>query len=177
MGQVNAPRMGFRTRLVAAAAIIAAAWVPTGTALADDSVAYAITGVEVWATDKVATFAGAAEGASGDVAAWTARIEHTIKTQPLGRITGGSATVVTSGLHAIGGRFSRGTLRLVDDGGPDCGNLKHSVKARLVDVVRSNSGRLGTGTLHATLIHYRVKILGLCFAWSASVSGWMSLSF
>jgi hypothetical protein len=177
MGQLNAPRIRFPARLVAAAVVVAAALAPTGTVLAADSRAYAITGIEVWATDTVATFAGKAEGRSGEVGAWAASIEHTVQTQPSGKITGGWATIVTSDVRVINGRFSRGTLRLVDGGGSNCGNLKHVVKARLVDVIRSNSGSKGTGMLQATLIHYRVKILGMCIAWSASVNGMITFSF
>jgi hypothetical protein len=106
-----------------------------------------------------------------------ARIEHTVKTQPKGRITGGWATLYTSELHRIHGRFSRGRLRLVDDGGTNCGDLRHSVKARLVEVTRSDSGATGAGRLKATLIHYRVEIFGTCVAYSASVSGSITLSF
>jgi len=118
-----------------------------------------------------------AQGSSGDVASWGARIEHTVQTQPSGKITGGWATLYTSELHRIHGTFSRGTLRLIDDGGGNCGDLRHSVTARLVDVTRSDSGATGTGRLQAILIHYRVEILGNCIAYSASVSGTITLSF
>lgn len=177
MGRVNAPRVRFPARLLCTVVVLASVWVPSGTALADVSTGYVISGIEVWATPTVGTFAGAALGTSGDAATWAARIEHTVQTQPSGTITGGWATLVTSERNQIHGRFSRGTLLLIDDGGPNCGNLRHSVTAKLVDVARSDSGGTGTGRLKAILTHYRVNIFGNCIAWSASVSGLITLSF
>jgi hypothetical protein len=46
-----------------------------------------------------------------------------------------------------------------------------------VYVTRSDSNVIGTGRLQAILIHYRVEILGNCVAYSASVSGTITLSF
>jgi hypothetical protein len=157
--------------------VLAAVLVPSGTALADVSGSYAIVGAEVWATHTVGTFVGAAQGSSGDVASWVARIEHTVQTQPSGKITGGWATLYTSELHRIHGRFSRGTLRLVDDGEGSCGDLRHTVKGKLVEVTRSDSKLIGRGRLDAILIHYRVEILGMCIPYSASVNGSITLSF
>jgi hypothetical protein len=116
MRQVRRPRLG-PARFAFVAIALVAALVPSGTALADVSSSYQIVGAEVWATHTVATFVGAAQGSSGDVATWGARIEHTVQTQPSGTITGGWATLYTSELHRIHGTFSRGTLRLIDDGG------------------------------------------------------------
>ncbi len=176
MRRLRTPRFG-PARLFLGVIILAAALVPSGTALADVSGNYTILGAEVWATHTVGTFVGAAQGSSGDVATWGARIEHTVRTQPSGKITGGWATLYTSELHRIHGRFSHGTLRLVDDGGGNCGDLLHSVKGRLVDVTRSDSDVTGTGRLEGILIHYRVEILGMCVPYSASVSGSITLSF
>lgn len=176
MRRVTRPRFG-RASSFLGAVVLAAALVPSGTALAEVSSSYRILGAEVWATNTVGMFVGAAQGSSGDAATWGARIEHTVQTQPSGRITGGWATLYTSELHRIRGNFSRGTLRLIDDGGGNCGDLRHSVKARLVGVTRSDSDAKGTGQLQAILIHYRVEILGNCIAYSASVSGSITLSF
>jgi hypothetical protein len=176
MRHVRRPRLG-RARLFLGAIAVVATLVPSGTALADVSSSYHIVGAEVWATRTVGTFVGAAQGSSGDVASWGARIEHTVQTQPSGTITGGWATLYTSELHRIHGTFSRGTLRLIDDGGGNCGDLRHSVKARIVNVTRSDSNAIGTGHLQAILIHYRVEILGNCIAYAASVSGSITLSF
>ena len=56
----------------------------------------------MWATHTVGTFVGAAQGSSGDVASWGARIEHPVQTQPTGRITGGWATLYTSDRGHLG---------------------------------------------------------------------------
>jgi hypothetical protein len=177
MSRLDDPRVRRAPRWLLVGVAVVAILVPSGTALADVSTRYAILGAEVWATPTVGTFVGGANGSSGDVASWAARIEHTVQTQPGGKITGGWATLYTSELTRIHGRFSHGTLRLVDDGGSNCGDLRHIVKARLVHYTSSDSDVIGTGRLEAVLIHYRVEILGMCVAYSASVNGTITFSF
>jgi hypothetical protein len=147
------------------------------TASAAVSSSYAFSGYEVWATSTVGTFAGTATGSSGDHAAWKAAIQHTVATIPVGYITGGYAQLLTSDLTTIRGTFSGGQLRLIDDGEGICGNLTHKVRGTLTDVVRSDTGAVGTGLFTGRLVHYRVQILGSCIAYSASARGTISLYF
>ena len=149
----------------------------SGVARAHVSETYAIVGAEVWATPTVGTFVGEAVGSDGDLAVWRASIEHTVKTQPSGRITGGRAVVRTSDLTRVVGVFTRGRLVLIDDGGAGCGDLTHRVRGRLSDVARSDTNAVGTGRFRAILVHYRASILGHCFAYSATVRGAISLTF
>jgi hypothetical protein len=149
----------------------------SGTAYAHVSPRYLVFGVEVWATPTVGTFVGEAVGSDGDVAVWRASIEHTVQTQPSGDITGGRAVVRTSDLTRVTGKFKRGTLRLIDDGGDGCGALTHRVRGRLSRVTRSDTGAVGNGVMRAILVHYRVSILGRCIAYSATAEGTITLSF
>jgi hypothetical protein len=149
----------------------------SATATAHVSRAYAIVGVEVWATPTVGTFVGEAVGSGGDLAVWRASIEHTVQTQPFGLITGGRAIVRTSDLTKVTGRFTRGRLVLIDDGGEGCGDLTHRVRGRLRGVTRSDANAVGTGRFRAILVHYRASILGHCIAYSATAQGTITFEF
>jgi hypothetical protein len=138
---------------------------------------YDFSGVEIWATSTVGTFAGRAEGSRHDSATWVASIVHTVVTQPQGSITGGYADLVTSDLTHVHGDFIGGTLTLVSTGSGSCGNLTHDVDGMLDDVTRSDSGRIGTGSFVGTLIHYRTWVFGSCVTYSASASGRITLHF
>jgi hypothetical protein len=138
---------------------------------------YDFTGVEIWATSTVGTFAGSAEGARHDSATWQASIEHTVETQPQGYITGGYANLVTSDLTRLHGDFTGGTLTLVSTGSGSCGNLTHDINGILDNVTRSDSGRVGRGSFVGTLIHYRAWVLGSCVIYSASASGRITVHF
>ena len=100
MRRSDDPRDRRAPRWLLALVAVVAILVPSGTALAVVSTRYAILGAEVWATPTVGTFVGGANGSSGDVASWAARIEHTVQTQPGGKITGGWATLYTSSCTA-----------------------------------------------------------------------------
>jgi hypothetical protein len=173
---VSRTRLQLRAPLVVALAIAASLATPAPASAAVSS-SYAFQGLEVWATTTVGTFVGTATGSAGDQAAWKAAIEHTVVTQPFGYITGGYAQVVTTDLTKVRGNFSGGRLTLIDDGEGTCGNLTHRVRGTLTNVLRTDTGRTGTGLLVGKLVHYRLRILGVCIAYSASARGTISLSF
>jgi len=106
-----------RTRLTLAlvCALVPALLLPQS-AFAAVSARYAFTGLQVWATSTVGTFAGAAVGSAGDGATWKAAIQHTVQTIPSGSITGGYASLLTTDLTRVRGDFSTGTLTLVSTG-------------------------------------------------------------
>ncbi len=54
-------------------------------------------------------------------------------------------------------------------------NQRYAVHG-VLDDVGSGAARRGTGTLNATLTHYRTKIFGHCVTYSASISGSLSLA-
>lgn len=169
---------GLRARASVLVALVAAgALAFPATASAAVSSSYAFHGYEIWATSTVGTFTGTAKGSDGDQAAWEAAIEHTVETIPVGYITGGYAQLTTSDLTYIRGDFTGGTLRLIDDGDGSCGNLTHRVRGTLANVVRSDTGAVGTGLLRGKLIHYRTRILGVCVIYAASASGTIYLYF
>jgi hypothetical protein len=159
-------------------AVLVAALALPATTQAAVSRSYTFNGYEVWATSTVGTFVGTARGSAGDLAAWRAAIEHTVEISPTGEITGGYAELRTSDLTLVRGDFAPGgKLRLVSEGSGSCGNLTHEVKGNLVDVVRSDTGAVGTGRLVGTLVHYRTSILGRCVNYSASANGKITLNF
>ena len=165
-----------RALLAVLAAIVATLGTPS-TASAAVSSSYSFIGAEVWATHTVGTFVGEANGSRGDIAAWKAAIEHTVKTIPFGDVTGGYAQLITTDLTYVRGTFSGGRLWLVDDGPGSCGDLTHKVRGRLVNVRRSDTGAIGTGLLIGRLVHYRVSILGNCIPYSATARGTIYLYF
>jgi len=169
------PSLWTRLRFAVPLILIASLALPAA-ASAAVSKSYAFSGIEVWATATVGTFTGTATGWKGDSALWRASIEHSVQTQPVGDITGGYAELLTSDGTDVRGEFSGGTFTLTSasDG---CANLTHYVDGTLKDVVRSDSRKVGTGTLVGTLIHYRYWLLGTCVIYSASVSGTITLSF
>jgi hypothetical protein len=103
-------------------------------------------------------------------------VDHT----PLGTsaaITGGDfhlATYLGGRLAAVTGDFTGGTVTQLS-GFTGCVNQRYAVNGVLGDVGSGSVGS-GTGTLVATLTHYRTKIFGHCVAYSASVSGSLSLT-
>ena len=103
-------------------------------------------------------------------------MDHT----PLGTsaaITGGDFHLVTrlaGTLTAVTGDFTAGTVRQLS-GFTGCASQRFAVHG-VLDKVGSSAARRGTGTLDATLTHYRTAIFGQCLTYSASVSGSLSLT-
>ena len=102
-------------------------------------------------------------------------MDHT----PLGTsaaITGGDFHLVTrlaGTLTAVTGDFTAGTVRQLS-GFTGCASQRYAVHG-VLDKVGSGAAPRGTGTLDATLTHYRTTIFGQCLTYSASVRGSLSL--
>ena len=103
-------------------------------------------------------------------------MDHT----PLGTsaaVTGGDfhlATRLDGKLMAVTGDFTAGRVRQLS-GFTGCVNQRYAVYGVLGEV-GSGAARRGTGTLNATLTHYRTKFFGHCVTYSASVRGSLSLT-
>lgn len=161
--------LGWTVPIMAAAAL----FITPATAIAathPDSV----SGLEYAATPAQGRFIGIASGALPGV--WSVTVDHT----PLGTsaaITGGDfhlATRLDGTLTAVTGDFTAGTVRQLS-GFTGCVNQRYAVHG-VLDNVGAGAARHGTGTLNATLTHYRTKIFGQCLTYSASVRGSLSLT-
>ena len=169
-------RTGHVPRLVAAVASLLLFLVPAPTASAATDV-YAIAGYEVWPTAYVATFVGTTRDPAGSWGGWRASIEHSGVISPTGSISGGSAELVLADTSTIRARVAGGSVTLVAGSETDCAAMTHQVDGALVDVVRGGRSTVGTGTLTATLVHYRAWLFGRCLTYSASVDGTIALTF
>ena len=156
--------------LAAAAALV----ISPASAIAATTSSDSISGYEYAATSTQGRFAGIASGALPG--AWSVTVHHT----PLGTsaaITGGDfhlATRLDGTLTAVTGDFTAGRVRQLS-GFTGCVNQRYAVHG-VLDDVGSGAARRGTGTLNATLTHYRTKIFGHCVTYSASVRGSLSLT-
>ena len=155
---------------IAAAAALVISPVSAMAATSSDS----ISGLEYAATSTQGRFVGIASGALPG--AWSVTVEHT----PLGTsaaITGGDFHLVTrlaGTLTAVTGDFTAGTVRQLS-GFTGCASQRYAVHG-VLDKVGSGAAPRGTGTLDATLTHYRTAIFGQCLTYSASVRGSLSLT-
>jgi len=160
---------GWMVPVVAAAALFAS---PAAAIAATSS--DSVSGLEYAATSTQGRFVGIASGALPG--AWSVTVDHT----PLGTsaaITGGDfhlATRLDGTLTAVTGDFTAGTVRQLS-GFTGCASQRYAVHG-VLDNVGSGAARRGTGTLDATLTHYRTKIFGQCLTYSASVRGSLSLT-
>ena len=161
----------------AAAGMLAAAQV---TAVAATDATDAITGVEVSASSSQGTFVGTA---GGDLpGAWRAVVRHAALPRRVGAhaaITGGTfalSTVVGGDPVTVKGSFRRNARGItLLDAGSGCHNQVYRIRDRLTRL--GISTRDGKGSLTARLTHYRLRILGHCITYSASVSGTVRLMF
>jgi hypothetical protein len=162
---------GWMIPILAAAAVLLTG---PAAAIAATTSSDSISGLEYAATSAQGRFAGIASGALPG--AWSITVDHT----PLGTsaaITGGDfhlATRLDGTLTAVTGDFTTGTVRQLS-GFTGCVNQRYAVHG-VLDEVGSGAARRGTGTLNATLTHYRTNIFGQCVTYSASVSGSLSLA-
>ena len=160
--------------MVPVLAAAAALFTGPAAAMAATTSSDSISGLEYTATSAQGRFAGIASGALPG--AWSVTVDHT----PLGTsaaITGGDfhlATRLDGTLMAVTGDFTAGTVRQLS-GFTGCVNQRYAVHGVLGEV-GSGAARRGTGTLNATLTHYRTKIFGQCLTYSASVRGSLSLT-
>ena len=137
---------------------------------------YSIHGYEVWYAPTMGTFVGTGAGINGfgasiELNAWHASIEHSEVLIPSGLVTGGTATLYRLDGVVVQGRFSEG-IATQTYAGPGCTTEYHAVTGTLRDVTSSAlPGAVGVGHFSATLAHYRAHIFGSCYAYSASVTG------
>jgi hypothetical protein len=143
---------GWMVPVVAAAAL----FVSPAAAIAATS-SDSVSGLEYAATSAQGRFVGIASGALPG--AWSVTVNHT----PLG-----TSAAITAG------DFTAGTVRQLS-GFTGCVSQRYAVHG-VLDDVGSGAARRGTGTLNATLTHYRTKIFGQCLTYSASVRGSLSLT-
>jgi len=161
---------GWTVPIVAAAALV----ISPAAAIAAPASSDSVSGLEYAATSVQGRFAGIASGALPG--AWSVTVDHT----PLGTsaaITGGDfhlATPLDGTLTVVTGDFTAGTVRQLS-GFTGCASQRYAVHG-VLDKVGSGAARRGTGTLDATLTHYRTAIFGQCLTYSASVRGSLSLS-
>ena len=160
---------GWMVPVVAAAALV----ISPAAAIAAPTSSDSVSGLEYAATSTQGRFVGIASGALPGV--WSVTVDHT----PLGTsaaISGGDfhlATRLDGTLTAVTGDFTAGTVRQLP-GFTGCVNQRYAVHGFLGNV-GAGAARHGTGTLNATLTHYRTKIFGQCLTYSASVRGSLSL--
>ena len=161
---------GWMVPIVAAAAL----FISPAAAIAASASSDSVSGLEYVATSAQGRFVGIASGALPG--AWSVTVDHT----PLGTsavITGGDFRLATrrgGTLTVVTGGFTAGTVRQLS-GFTGCVSQRYAVTGVLGDV-GAGAARRGTGTLNATLTHYRTRIFGQCLTYSASVRGSLSLT-
>ena len=162
--------LGWMLPIVAAAAL----FISPAAAIAASASSDSVSGLEYVATSAQGRFVGIASGALPG--AWSVTVDHT----PLGTsavITGGDFRLATrrgGTLTVVTGGFTAGTVRQLS-GFTGCVDQRYAVHGVLGDV-GAGAARRGTGTLNATLTHYRTRIFGQCLTYSASVRGSLSLT-
>ena len=162
--------LGWTVPIVAAAAL----FISPAAAIAASASSDSVSGLEYVATSAQGRFVGIASGALPG--AWSVTVDHT----PLGTsavITGGDFRLATrrgGTLTVVTGGFTAGTVRQLS-GFTGCVDQRYAVHGVLGDV-GAGAARRGTGTLNATLTHYRTRIFGQCLTYSASVRGSLSLT-
>ena len=167
------------TSVVAFAALVAAA-LPSAASSAPGSTTFTISGREYAFTSTRGFFAGGGSGNKGGSAYWNATVKHDKLGSSPAYVNGGSVAVTVrkgASVDAIVGTFSRhgGTISPLDRGA-NCTNQKYLVTGKLERVLTSTTSN-GTGSLSATLTHFRHRVLGRCVAYKASVAGSVTFAY
>ena len=168
-----------RTNLLLTAAVALVALAGSAAAAGAAGPTATLTGYEYAFTSTDGKFAGTASGSLGGP--WQAEVKHTalcLSCTPTARIDGGGfklASIHNGRPAAVSGAFVGGTIRVTNPGA-SCTNQTFAVNGALAGVGWGSAGR-GTGTLAATLTHYRHRVLGKCVTYGAAVRGALSLSF
>jgi hypothetical protein len=155
-----------------AAGLAAVTLLVTALAAAALSPAYNVVGVETAATATQGTFVGTGRGSGGDALLWKAVVDHTaLSTDPAtpASITGGTLDALSVGggeLTPLNGTFTNGTITFdpARSSTAACGN-------QVYDVEGSLALNAGTGAFSVFLTHHRVRVLGRCVTFAASVVG------
>ena len=136
-----------------------------------------VSGLEYHYTSTDARFAGTASGALAGL--WSVDVQHSplcLSCMPTATISGGSFTIGTTLSYVptpITGRIVSGTIRVIKRG-EFCTNQTFRIQGDLDSV---GQGATGSGSMTATLTHYRRSLLGRCVTYGASVSGTINLNF
>jgi hypothetical protein len=138
-----------------------------------------INGFEYSYTSTDGRFAGTASGFLAGL--WSVDVKHSplcLSCTTTATITGGSFTIGTT-LNFIPspvtGRIASGTIHVVKRGA-SCTKQTFLLQGDL-DSVGRGQGPNGSGTMTATLTHYRRSVLGRCVTYAAAVSGTINLNF
>jgi hypothetical protein len=149
--------------------------IPAAAPAAPDSTTFAVRGIEYAFTQTVGVFAGIGSGNAGDSVAWNTDVRH----DPLGSdptyINGGSFAMATTGpddrLDFVEGSYVHHGGRITTlDPGANCTNQRYRVAGAIEHVATSDTSG-GTGAFSAVLTHHRLRILGRCSTYSATVAG------
>jgi hypothetical protein len=135
------------------------------------SPSYDVVGIETAATATQGTFVGTGLGSADDKLIWRAVVDHTaLSTNPAtpATITGGTLEALSfgDGLTPFDGTFTGGTVTFdpARSSTAACGNQVYDVRGTLaLDV--------GTGAFSVFLTHHRVRLLGRCITFAATVAG------
>jgi hypothetical protein len=160
--------------LAAMAVIVAIAVSATGAAAATTQTD-TVKGTEVGFTSTQGSFAGYASGDRPGT--WEATINHTVLS-PNATITSGTFTLYTVigwSVKPVNGTFAYGGSVVQTYQATGCGIQRYAVRDKLVNV--GVNGGTGTGYVSATLTHYRTSVLGHCVAYSATITGTVTLTF
>ena len=174
---IRLPRRSF---LLAALAVTSAA-LPAAASSTPVSSTFTISGREYAFTSTHGLFAGTGKGNRGGTAYWNASVKHDKLGPSPAYVNGGSVAItVRNGgvsVDAIVGTFARhgGTISSLVRG-ENCTNQKYLVTGRLEHVLTTSTSN-GTGSLSATLTHFRHRILGRCIAYKASVAGTVTFAY
>jgi hypothetical protein len=169
------------SRLFVFSLALAALAAPSAAPASPGSTSFKITGYEYAFTSTVGSFAGRGGGNAGDMGFWNAVVQHDRLGSKSSFVNGGSFVITvkkaTGGLDAVAGTFTHhgGTITTLRPGA-NCTNQQYRVTAKLQDVLTTTSSG-GSGTLLATLTHYRVRLFGHCVAIKARVAGSVSFTY
>lgn len=157
---------------------IVALCVPAG-ATAAQTYTDTVNGYEYYYTSTDGRFAGSASGPLAGV--WNVNVQHSplcLSCTPTATISGGNFMIGTTLNYVptpVTGRITSGTIRVIKRG-TACTKQTFLIQGDL-DSVGQVNGNTGSGTMTATLTHYRRSVLGRCVTYGASVSGTINLSF
>lgn len=138
-----------------------------------------VNGLEYHYTSTDGRFAGTASGSLAGL--WTVNVQHSplcLSCTPTATINGGSFTIGTTLNFVptpVTGSITSGTIRVIKRGA-SCTKQTFLIQGNL-DSVGQGQGDTGSGTMNATLTHYRRSILGRCVTYAAGVSGTLNLNF
>src|SRR5262249_16041389 len=133
-----------------------------------------INGLEYSHTSTDGRFAGTASGALAGL--WNVNVKHSplcLSCTTTATITPGGFTIGTTRRNTptpVPAPIAAGTIHVVKRGA-SCTKQTFLIQGDLDSVGQVGQGDNGSGTMTATLIHYRRSVLGRCVTYAAGVSG------